>query len=205
MHLAVAGNIGAGKTTLAKRIADHFGWHVSFESVEDNPYLADFYEDMPRWAFHLQIYFLNNRFAQVQSVRKSGISTVQDRTIYEDAHIFAKNLVDSALMSARDYENYMQVYSSMLEYVKPPDLLIYLRADLPKLQAQIRKRGREFEKDIPATYLDTLNDCYEQWIANYTESPLLIIDVNDLDFVESQADWAFVLAEVEKKLAYPKR
>jgi len=200
MHLAIAGNIGAGKTTLAKRIADHFGWEVSFESVDDNPYLADFYGDMPRWAFHLQIYFLNNRFAQVQEVHQRGVPTVQDRTIYEDAHIFARNLVDSGLMPKRDYENYWKVYSSMLQYVKAPDLLIYLRAGLPKLQAQIRKRGRDFEKDIPAEYLATLNTCYESWIEGYKESPLLVIDVNDRDFVDTPADWAFILAEVKKQL-----
>jgi deoxyadenosine/deoxycytidine kinase len=200
MHLAVAGNIGAGKTTLAKRIAEHFGWQVSFESVDDNPYLADFYGDMPRWAFHLQIYFLNNRFAQVQAVRQTGLPTVQDRTIYEDAHIFARNLVDSGLMPTRDYENYWQVYSSMLQYVKAPDLLIYLRAGLPKLQAQIRKRGRDFEQAIPAAYLQALNECYEQWIESYQESPLLIIDVNNRDFVENHADWDYILAEVNKKI-----
>lgn len=199
MHLAVAGNIGAGKTTLAKRIAEHFNWQVSFESVDDNPYLADFYGDMPRWAFHLQIYFLNNRFAQVQAVRQTGLPTVQDRTIYEDAHIFARNLVDSGLMPTRDYENYWHVYSSMLQYVKAPDLLIYLRAGLPKLQTQIRKRGRDFEQAIPSAYLQTLNDCYEEWIEGYRESPLLIIDVNELDFVENQADWAHILGEISQK------
>ncbi len=200
MHLAIAGNIGAGKTTLARRIAQHFDWEVSFESVEDNPYLADFYGDMPRWSFHLQIYFLNNRFAQVQAVHQQGLPTVQDRTIYEDAHIFARNLVDSGLMPERDYENYWQVYSSMLQYVKPPDLLIYLRADLPKLLSQIRKRGRDFEKDIPSTYLETLNDCYESWISSYQESPLLVIDVSQRDFVDNPADWYYILGEIKKQL-----
>ena len=200
MHIAIAGNIGAGKTTLARKIADHFQWEVSFESVEDNPYLADFYADMPRWSFHLQIYFLNNRFAQVQEVHKRALPTVQDRTIYEDAHIFARNLVDSGLMPARDYENYWQVYSSMLQYVQPPSLLIYLRADLPKLLAQIQKRGRDFEQDIPSEYLATLNTCYEDWISNYKESPLLIIDVNNRDFVDNPHDWEFILQEVKKRL-----
>jgi deoxyadenosine/deoxycytidine kinase len=200
MHLAIAGNIGAGKTTLAKRIADHFGWYVSFESVDDNPYLVDFYGDMPRWAFHLQIYFLNNRFAQVKTVQKSGLPTVQDRTIYEDAHIFARNLVESGLMPERDYENYWNVYSNMLQYVKPPNLLVYLRADLPKLLSQIRKRGREFEQDIPEAYLGMLNKCYEDWIAQYKESPLLIIDVNNRDFVENPTDWEFICDEVKRFL-----
>jgi deoxyadenosine/deoxycytidine kinase len=200
MHLAIAGNIGAGKTTLAKRVAEHFDWQVSFESVEDNPYLADFYGDMPRWSFHLQIYFLNNRFAQVQEVRAKGLPTVQDRTIYEDAHIFARNLVESGLMPARDYENYWNVYSNMLQYVQPPDLLIYLRADLPKLQGQILKRGREYEQAIPAEYLATLNKCYEDWIAQYKESPLLILDVNNRDFVENPADWDYVLTAIKNQL-----
>ncbi|TAF65697.1 MAG: deoxynucleoside kinase [Cytophagales bacterium] len=199
-HIAVAGNIGAGKTTLAQRLAGHFGWEVSFESVEDNPYLADFYEDMPRWAFHLQIYFLNNRFAQVQQVRLGSVPTIQDRTIYEDAHIFARNLVESGLMPTRDYENYWKVYSSMLQYVHAPDLLIYLRADVEKLQNQIRKRGREFEQTIPAQYLLDLNKCYEDWISQYKESTLLVIEMSQLDFVNNEKDWLFILESIEQKM-----
>jgi deoxyadenosine/deoxycytidine kinase len=200
MHLAIAGNIGAGKTTLARKLAEHFQWEACFESVEDNPYLADFYADMPRWAFHLQIYFLNNRFNQVLKVRQNHQSTVQDRTIYEDAHVFALNLRDSGLMTQRDYDNYRQVYDSMTRFITPPDLLIYLRADLPKLKSQIYKRGHSFESAIPDEYLINLNQHYENWIADYTHGKLLIVDMNDRDFVHQKSDWNFLLTAVEKSL-----
>lgn len=203
LHIAVAGNIGAGKTTLAQRIATHFGWEVCFESVEDNPYLADFYEDMPRWAFHLQIYFLNSRFKQVLQVKKNEKPTIQDRTIYEDAYVFAYNLRESGLMSERDFQNYQDVFSAMTQFVTPPTLLIYLRADLPKLRHQIALRNRDFEKNIPDEYLLNLNKHYENWITSYAKknpNNMLIIDINNVDLLHDTQAWQNLLEEVESKL-----
>jgi deoxyadenosine/deoxycytidine kinase len=201
MHIAVAGNIGAGKTTLAHRLATHFDWTPYFESVDDNPYLADFYEDMERWSFHLQIYFLNSRFNQVQRVRQNPKPTIQDRTIYEDAHVFALNLVDSGLMDKRDYENYLQVYQNMLKFITPPDLLIYLKADLPKLKHHIQKRGRGYESHIPDEYLLNLNQHYENWIDQYCEGELMVIDMNERDFVNNQGDWDSLLNGIASRLS----
>lgn len=199
-HIAISGNIGSGKSTLAEKLAKHYGWIPLFESVENNPYLRDFYEDMTRWAFHLQVYFLNSRFRQINEIRNNEKTIVQDRTIYEDAHIFAANLRKSGHITERDYQSYFDVFNSMIEFVKPPDLLIYLRADIPKLVKQIEKRGRDFEYAIRIDYLKNLNEHYETWISKYTQGKLLIIDVNTLDFVERVEDFAFVISRVDYEL-----
>lgn len=199
-HIAISGNIGSGKSTLAEKLAKHYGWIPLYESVENNPYLRDFYEDMTRWAFHLQVYFLNSRFRQINEIRNNDKTIVQDRTIYEDAHIFAANLRKSGHISERDYQSYFDVFNSMIEFVKPPDLLIYLRADIPKLVKQIEKRGRDFEYAIRIDYLKNLNEHYETWIGNYTQGKLLIIDVNKLDFVERVEDFAYVISQVDYEL-----
>ena len=177
-HIAIAGNIGSGKTVLTEKLSKHYGWHALFESVDKNPYLRDFYYDMPRWAFHLQIYFLNTRFKQVNEILKSGKPTIQDRTIYEDAYIFANNLHKSGHITERDYQSYLDIFASMINLIPPPDLLIYLRADIPKLVKQIQKRGREYEYAMRLDYLKNLNEHYENWIKGYTLGPTLIIDVN---------------------------
>lgn len=200
MHIAVAGNIGCGKTTLTHRLSKHYGWKAEFEPVENNPYLADFYQDMPTWAFHLQVFFLHSRFRQMGRIMQDSSSTVQDRTIYEDAHIFASNLYENGILSERDYLNYRSLYDSMIEYISPPDLLIYLRADMGTLVAQIEKRGREFEKSIRIDYLKSLNQQYESWIAGYTSSKLLIIDVSKLDFVGRQEDFAYIVECIDREL-----
>ncbi|WP_425638677.1 deoxynucleoside kinase [Algoriphagus yeomjeoni] len=200
MHIAVSGNIGSGKTTLTEKLAKHYGWKAEFEAVDNNPYLPDFYEDMKRWAFHLQVYFLNSRFNQIKKIQESDIPTIQDRTIYEDAYIFAANLYKSQLLTERDYENYQSLFSSMISHVKAPDLLIYLKADIPKLVGQIEKRGRSYETTMRIDYLKNLNTHYEEWIAGYTEGNLLIIDVNNLDFVENPADFSYVVEKVEREI-----
>ncbi len=196
MHVGIAGNIGSGKTTLAQMLGKQFGWDVLLESVEDNPYLADFYEDMSRWSFHLQVYFLNSRFNQVAKIRESQRSTIQDRTIYEDCEIFAKNLHQSGHITDRDFNNYIELFSSMIKHVQPPDLLIYLKADIPKLVANIQKRGRSYEELIRIEYLKHLNERYDDWIGNYDVGKLLIIDVNDLDFVKNVDDFASIVEKV---------
>lgn len=203
LHIAIAGNIGAGKTTLAQRLATHFGWEACFESVEDNPYLTDFYENMPRWAFNLQIYFLNSRFKQVLQVKQNQKPTIQDRTIYEDAFVFAYNLRESNLMSERDFQNYQDVFSAMMQFVSPPNLLIYLRADLPKLRQQITLRNRGFEKNIQDEYLLNLNKHYENWIAQYTKKypqNILIVDINNVDLLENRHAWENLLGNIEQKI-----
>jgi deoxyadenosine/deoxycytidine kinase len=182
MHVAIAGNIGSGKTTLTRLLAKHFGWKPEYEDVENNPYLHSFYEDMQRWSFNLQIYFLNSRFRQVVEIRSSGKNVVQDRTIYEDAYIFAPNLHSMNLMSTRDFENYSSLFELMSSFLQPPDLLIYLRASVSTLVEQIQKRGREYEESIRLDYLKLLNDRYESWIEKYTLGKLLIINVDNTDF-----------------------
>ncbi len=199
-HIAIAGNIGSGKTTLAEKLAKHYNWTPLFESVDHNPYLKDFYSDMTRWAFHLQIYFLNSRFNQIHEIRNSNKTIIQDRTIYEDAHIFAANLHKSGHITDRDYRSYLDIFNSMINFVQPPDLLIYLKADIPKLVQQIQKRNREFEYNIKLDYLRTLNEHYEEWIGSYKQGKLLIIDVNHLNFVEHVEDFSFIVGKIELEL-----
>ncbi|WP_323755799.1 deoxynucleoside kinase [Roseivirga sp.] len=196
MHVAIAGNIGSGKTTLAQKLGKDYNWNVELESVDDNPYLKDFYEDMSRWSFHLQVYFLNSRFKQISAIQESTKGTIQDRTIYEDAHIFAANLKQSKLISERDYENYLELFKSMIKYVQPPDLLIYLKADIPKLVGNIQKRGRDYEELIRIEYLKNLNTHYENWIGAYDMGKLLVIDVNNLDFVNNIEDYSLIVEKV---------
>ena len=192
MHIAVAGNIGSGKTTLTRMLTEHFKWIPKYESVDFNPYLTDFYNDMERWSFNIQIYFLNKRFLDVVEIRKSEDIIVQDRSIYEDACIFAPNLHDMGLMSTRDFENYASLFSLMSSLVKAPDLLVYLRSSIPHLVSNIQKRGREFENSIRLDYLKGLNDRYEKWIENYSDGKLLIVDVDKLHFEENPEDFAKV-------------
>ncbi|MGI4885224.1 MAG: deoxynucleoside kinase [Janthinobacterium lividum] len=202
MHIAIVGNIGAGKTTLAHKLAHHFRWEVFLEDVDDNPYLKDFYHDMPRWAFHLQVYFLNGRFRQTQRIKaltQAGKGVVQDRTIYEDAYIFAANLHESGLLSTRDYDNYCGLFESMINLVEPPDLLLYLRADLSKLIRQIEQRGRDYENSISIEYLKNLNEHYEKWIAGYT-GRLLIVDVSELDHVRNPEDLGTIIERINATL-----
>ena len=199
-HIAIAGNIGSGKTTLAEKLAKHFGWQALYESVDNNPYLKDFYDDMPRWAFHLQIYFLNSRFNQVQLIRNSDKTIVQDRTIYEDAYIFAANLHRSGHISERDYQSYLSIFTSMSSMVQAPDLLIYLKADIPKLVRQIAKRGRDYEYKIQLDYLRNLNEHYEKWISDYKIGKLLVVDVNDMNFVENTEDFSHIVNKIDLEL-----
>jgi len=199
-HIAIAGNIGSGKTTLAEKLAKHFGWQALYESVDNNPYLKDFYDDMPRWAFHLQIYFLNSRFNQVQLIRNSDKTIVQDRTIYEDAYIFAANLHRSGHITERDYQSYLSIFTSMSSMVQAPDLLIYLKADIPKLVRQIAKRGRDYEYKIQLDYLRNLNEHYEKWISGYKIGKLLVVDVNDMDFVENTEDFSQIVNKIDLEL-----
>ena len=199
MHVAVAGNIGSGKTTLTGLLAKHFKWKPHFEDVENNPYLNSFYEDMQRWSFNLQVYFLNSRFRQVLEIRKSGENVIQDRTIYEDAYIFAPNLHAMNLMSTRDFENYISLFELMSSFIQPPDLLIYLKASIPTLVSQIQKRGREYEESIRLDYLKLLNERYENWINNYKLGKLLLIDVDNLDF-NNPEDLSIVIDKVNAEI-----
>lgn len=200
MHIAIAGNIGSGKTSLTELLAHHYGWEPHFEEVDDNPYLEDFYEDMTRWAFSLQIFFLKSRLASVQQIRESGKDVIQDRTIYEDAYIFAPNLYDMGLMSRRDYETYLSLFELMSNFVQPPDLLIYLRASVPTLVEQIQRRGRSYENNIRLDYLKRLNERYEAWIERYNKGKLLIINTNDIDFIRNKSDLSSVIDKVEAEL-----
>lgn len=199
MHIAIAGNIGSGKTTLTKLLSKHFNWTPHFEDVDNNPYLHSFYEDMQRWAFNLQVYFLNSRFRQVIEIRNSGKTIVQDRTIYEDAYIFAPNLHSMNLMSTRDFENYSSLFELMSKFIQPPDLLIYLRSTVPTLVNQIQKRNRDYEKSIRLDYLKHLNERYEAWITKYTIGKLLIIEVDDID-LENPDDLSFVIERINAEL-----
>ena len=200
MHIAVTGNIGAGKTTLTTMLAKHYGWSAQFEDVDHNPYLDDFYQDMSKWSFALQMYFLGSRFRQVKEIRESGKNIIQDRTIYEDAYIFAENLNEMNLLSERDFQNYSSLFELMKSFVSAPDLLIYLKADISTLTKQIAKRGREYESGISIDYLMRLNNKYEAWINSYKEGKLLIIDVNDLDFVEREEDVGYILDRIDAEL-----
>jgi len=200
MHIAVAGNIGAGKTTLTKLLAKHYKWEAQLEDVVDNPYLDDFYNQMERWSFNLQVYFLNSRFRQVGLIRKSGKDIIQDRTIYEDAHIFAPNLHAMGLMTNRDFENYRSLFDLMESFVKGPDLLIYLRSSIPNLVNQIHKRGREYENSISIDYLSRLNERYEAWIHGYNKGNLLIVDVDTLDFVTNPEDLGSIINKIDAEI-----
>ncbi|MCI7178701.1 MAG: deoxynucleoside kinase [Candidatus Cryptobacteroides sp.] len=199
MHVAIAGNIGSGKTTLTRMLAAKYGWKPRFESVDYNPYLADFYEDMERWSFNLQIYFLNKRFKDVVEISKSEDVIIQDRTIYEDARIFAPNLHGMGLMSTRDFENYSDLFDLMMSLVNPPDLLIYLRSSIPNLVSQIQKRGREYEKSIRIDYITGLNERYENWIKDY-KSRLLILDVDRLKFESNPEDFSEICDKIDAEL-----
>lgn len=203
MHIAITGNIGAGKTTLTSMLGEHYQWRVLYEAVENNPYLADFYQDMKRWAFNLQIFFINSRFEQIQKIRSLTYATViQDRTIYEDAFIFARNLYESGLMEERDYRSYRLLFDTILRAVPAPDLMIYLKADLPKLKNQIARRGRDFEASISDDYLLSLNKYYEEFARTYDHGRLVTIDVNNLDFAHNPDDFEVIKAVVDKELFY---
>jgi len=200
MHVAIAGNIGAGKTTLTQLLAKHYNWEAQLEDVVDNPYLDDFYNQMERWSFNLQVYFLNSRFRQVLQIRESGKDIIQDRTIYEDANIFAPNLHAMGLMTNRDFENYASLFGLMESLVQSPDLIIYLRSSIPNLVSQIHKRGRDYENSISIDYLSRLNERYEAWIHGYNKGKLLIIDVDDLDFVENEEDLGFIINKIDAEI-----
>jgi len=199
MHVAIAGNIGAGKTTLTRLLAKHYNWEPQFEDVVDNPYLDDFYNKMERWSFNLQVYFLNSRFRQVLQIRESGQDTIQDRTIYEDAHIFAPNLHSMGLMTNRDFENYKSLFDLMESLVQGPDLLIYLRSSIPNLVGQIHKRGRDYENTISIEYLSRLNERYEAWVHDY-KGKLLVIDVDDLNFVDNPEDLGSIINKIDAEI-----
>ena len=200
MHIAIAGNIGAGKTTLTKLLSKHYKFEGHYEDVVKNPYLDDFYDQMERWSFNLQIYFLNSRFRQIMDFTKNGKKIIQDRTIYEDAFIFAPNLKAMGLMTNRDFENYKSIFDLMESFVKAPDLLIYLRSGIPNLVDQIHKRGRDYENSISIDYLSRLNERYEAWTQTYTKGKILVIDVDDLDFVKNKEDLKLIISKVDNSL-----
>jgi len=200
MHVAIAGNIGAGKTTLTKLLAKHYNWEPQYEDVLENPYLEDFYNQMERWSFNLQIYFLNSRFRQILEIRESGKSIIQDRTIYEDAYIFAPNLHAMGLLTNRDFENYKSLFDLMERVTKGPDLLIYLRSSIPNLVAQIQKRGRDYENSISIDYLSRLNERYEAWAHNYNKGKLLIIDVDNINFVDNPEDLGEIINKIDGEI-----
>lgn len=199
-HIAIAGNIGAGKTTLTNLLAKHYKWIPQFEAVDNNPYLADFYNDMHRWSFNLQIYFLNSRLKQLIEVQNSEQAIIQDRTIYEDAHIFAPNLHEMGLMSSRDFENYAQFFRTIKSMIKPPDLMIYLKASIPTLVDQIQKRGREYEENIRLDYLKRLNEHYNHWVENYKDGKLLIVEIDNLNFADKPEDFAKVISQIDAEI-----
>jgi len=200
MHIAIAGNIGSGKTTLTGLLAKQFNWEPQFEEVDDNPYLNDFYDDMQRWSFNLQVYFLNKRFNQIIDIRESGRSVIQDRTIYEDAEIFAPNLHAMGLMTTRDFNNYQDLFRLISQFLNPPDLLIYLRASVPTLVRNIQKRGRDYENSIRIDYLKKLNDRYETWITGYTAGKLLIVDVDNINFPENPEDLGIIINSIQAEI-----
>lgn len=200
MHIAIAGNIGSGKTSLAKLLAKHYNWDEQLEDLQDNPYITDFYEDMQRWSFNLQVYFLNARFNNIKKIRSSSNTVIQDRTIYEDAFIFAPNLHAMGLMSTRDFETYISLFQSLNSMVQPPDLLIYLRASIPALVRQIQQRGREYEDSIRLDYLKRLNERYEAWVSSYNLGNIVIIDIDELDFINSPEATNQVISRIEASL-----
>ena len=199
MHIAVAGNIGSGKTTLTRLLSKHFGWKPHYEEVDNNPYLESFYEDMKRWSFNLQVYFLNSRFRQVLDIRNSGQDIIQDRTIYEDAYIFAANLYDMGLMETRDYENYRSLFELMSSFLEAPDLLIYLRASVPTLVRQIQKRNRDYEQSIRLDYLNALNRRYEDWMSKYSKGKLLVIESDNIE-IENPEDLGGIIDRINASL-----
>src|SRR5690606_3877814 len=199
-HVAVAGNIGAGKTTLTGMLAKHYKWSPQFEDTENNPYLNDFYNDMQRWSFNLQIYFLHNRLKQLLDIQNSKTTVIQDRTIYEDAYIFAPNLHEMGLLSGRDFENYAQFFQSIKRMIQPPDLLIFIQASIPRLVDQIQKRGREYEDNIRLDYLKRLNEHYDHWIRKYKDGPLLILNADNIHFNEREADFAIILEQIDARI-----
>lgn len=200
MHIAIAGNIGSGKTTLTGLLAKHYGWEAHYENADDNPYLDDFYDDMRHWSFNLQIYFLNERFGQIQEFREAGLTVVQDRTIYEDAYIFAANLHSMGLMSMRDYNTYRSLFDKMTAFIQPPDLMIYLRASVPTLVRQIQKRGRAYENGIRLDYLSRLNERYEEWVGQYKLGKMLIVDVDTIQFDGKPEDLRTIINRVDAQL-----
>ena len=200
MHIAIAGNIGSGKTTLTSLLAKHYKWDAQFEDVDDNPYLNDFYKDMQRWSFNLQIYFLKSRFGQIQKIHSEKKDVIQDRTIYEDAYIFAPNLHSMGLMTTRDYENYLSLFNLMDSFIPSPNLLIYLRSSVSKLVEQIQKRGRDYENSIRIDYLTRLNERYEAWISNYKKGNLLIIDVENKNFEKNKEDLGDIITQIDSKI-----
>jgi deoxyadenosine/deoxycytidine kinase len=201
MHIAIAGNIGAGKTSLTALLHKHYGWEAHYEDVVENPYLDDFYAEMERWSFNLQIYFLNSRFRQILEIQKKGNDVVQDRSIYEDAHIFAPNLNAMGLMTHRDFKNYQAVFELMESLVKGPDLMIYLRSSISNLVSQIHKRGRDYENSISIEYLSRLNERYEAWVHNYDKGKILIIDVDEINFVDNASDLSTVIEKIDAELS----
>lgn len=200
MHIAVAGNIGSGKTTLTTLLAKHYRWDAQYEDNDENPYLHDFYDDMQRWSFNLQVYFLNTRFNQVMRIRKSGKTIIQDRTVYEDANIFAPNLHAMGLMTTRDFQSYQSLFMLMSTFIQPPDLLIYLRASVPTLVNQIQKRGRKYEDSIRLDYLRRLNERYEAWISSYKLGKILIVDVDTNNFIEKPEDLSDVINKIDAEI-----
>ncbi|MBE2245731.1 MAG: deoxynucleoside kinase [Candidatus Competibacteraceae bacterium] len=200
MHIAIAGNIGSGKTTLASKLEKHYDWVAHYEDADENPYLNDFYEDMQRWSFNLQVYFLRSRFDQIIQIRKSGKNVIQDRTIYEDAFIFAPNLHAMGLMTTRDYNNYHELFKLIASFIQPPDLLIYLRASVPTLVNQIQKRGREYENNIRLDYLKRLNERYEAWISSYEEGKLLIVDIDNNNFPDNPEDLGKIIQSIDAEI-----
>ncbi|MES2268868.1 MAG: deoxynucleoside kinase [Bacteroidota bacterium] len=200
MHIAIVGNIGAGKTTLTEMLAKNYGWEPLYEAVDNNPYLEDFYNEMKRWSFNLQIYFLNSRYRQIVDIQKNGRDIIQDRTIYEDAYIFAENLHDMGLMTTRDYENYQSMFDNITEFIKPPDLLVYLKASVPTLVNNIQRRGREYEIGIRIDYLSKLNEKYDKWINGYKLGKLLVLDKDNLDFANNTEDMASIVEKIEREI-----